>query len=176
MPDLTTFFGPTHRRVTRSGERRTVSITRPYAATPAALWSACTDPDRVARWLGEVTGDRTPGGELRLTMSPPDQDVAVLRVESCDEPHRLSVGWSWPGEPDSRVELTLEADGDSTLLTLEHSLLTEATAVQYGFGWEDFLNRLHELIAGREPSVVAWSEAQEFLEPVWRAAAKKLLN
>ncbi|MEU0096096.1 hypothetical protein [Kribbella sp. NPDC006257] len=46
MPDLTTFFGPTHRRVTRSGERRTVSITRPYAAPPAALWAACTDPDR----------------------------------------------------------------------------------------------------------------------------------
>ncbi len=81
MPDLTTFFGPTQRTVTRSGERRTVSITRPYAGTPAELWSACTDPDRLARWLGEITGDRVPGGELRLTMSPPDQDIAVLRVE-----------------------------------------------------------------------------------------------
>lgn len=173
MPDLSTFFGPTHRTVSRSGERRTVSITRPYAGTPADLWSACTDPDRVARWLGEVTGDRTPGGELRLTMSPPDQDIAVLRVESCDEPHRLSVGWSWPGEPASRVELTLEPEGsESTLLTLEHSLLTEETAVQYGFGWEDFLNRLHELMAGREPSAVVWSEAQEHLEPLWKTAAK----
>ncbi|WP_344151009.1 SRPBCC domain-containing protein [Nocardioides koreensis] len=29
------------------------------------LWSALTDPSRLARWLGEVEGDLRPGGELR---------------------------------------------------------------------------------------------------------------
>jgi len=172
MPDLTTFFGPTERTVTRSGERRTVTLSRSYAGTPAELWSACTDPDRVARWLGKVAGDRVIGGEIRLTMTPPDQDIAVLRIESCDEPHRLSVGWSWPGEDDSRVELTLEPQGESTKLTLEHSLVTEATAVDYGYGWEDFLNRLHELLDGRDPAAVAWSDAEEHLKPLWQRAAK----
>ena len=29
------------------------------------LWSALTDPPRLAAWLGEVEGDLRPGGEFR---------------------------------------------------------------------------------------------------------------
>ena len=29
------------------------------------LWSAITDPSRLARWLGEVAGDLRPGGDFR---------------------------------------------------------------------------------------------------------------
>ncbi|HEY7429854.1 MAG TPA: SRPBCC domain-containing protein, partial [Streptosporangiaceae bacterium] len=29
------------------------------------LWSALTDPARLARWHGEVAGDLRPGGEFR---------------------------------------------------------------------------------------------------------------
>lgn len=29
------------------------------------LWSALTDPRRLARWMGEVEGDLRPGGEFR---------------------------------------------------------------------------------------------------------------
>ncbi len=162
MPDLTTLI---ERAVTRSGERRTVMLRRPYDATPAELWSAWTEPDRVARWLGEITGDRMIGGEIRLTMTP--QDIPVLRIEACDEPHRLAVTWSSEGEPDSYVELLLEPQGEVTLLTLRHSLVSPERAVGLGCGWEDFLNRLHEFLAGRDPSLVSWSEAEEQLLPRW---------
>src|ERR1700728_4692391 len=30
------------------------------------LWSALTDPGRLARWYGHVEGDLRPGGEFRL--------------------------------------------------------------------------------------------------------------
>ena len=30
------------------------------------LWSALTDPGRLARWYGQVEGDLRPGGEFRL--------------------------------------------------------------------------------------------------------------
>ena len=33
------------------------------------LWSAITDPDRLARWLGEVEGDLRVGGEFRAHFS-----------------------------------------------------------------------------------------------------------
>ena len=171
MPDLTTLFGPTERTITRSGERRTVQVRRPYDATPGELWSAWTRPDRVVRWLGEVSGDRVVGGTVRLMMSPPDADIAELQIETCEEPQRLVAAWSWPGEPDSRVELLLEPAGDSTVLTLTHSLVAESTAVDYGFGWEDFLNRLTEYLADRDPAIVSWTDAQEHLKPLWQAAA-----
>ena len=172
MPDLLTFFGLTERTITRSGERRTVTMRRSYDATPAELWSAWTEPERLARWIGELAGDRAVGAEVRLTMGP--EDTAVLRIETCEEPHRLAVSWSFPGEEVSRVEVLLDAAGDATALTLRHSLVTEKTAVDYGCGWEDFLNRLHEFLAGRDPAGVAWSDAEEQLKPHWEAAAKIL--
>jgi activator of Hsp90 ATPase-like protein len=30
------------------------------------LWSAVTDPHRLARWFGQVEGDLRPGGQFRL--------------------------------------------------------------------------------------------------------------
>jgi uncharacterized protein YndB with AHSA1/START domain len=52
------------------------------------LWSAITDPERLARWHGRVEGDLRPGGEFRLSTA--DLDSAG-RVEVCDPPQRLVV-------------------------------------------------------------------------------------
>lgn len=171
MTDPSTLFGPTERTVTRSGERRTIRLRRSYDATAAEVWSACTEPERVARWIGELTGDRAIGGEARLRMTA--EETVVLRIEACAEPHRLTATWSTPGEPDSRIDLTLEDRGESTLLTLEHSLLSgEQIAVGKGYGWEDFLDRLRELLAGRSPEGVQWADSVTRLKPLWETAAR----
>jgi uncharacterized protein YndB with AHSA1/START domain len=49
------------------------------------LWSALTDPGRLARWYGQVEGDLRPGGEFRLHVESADLD-ATGRVEVCDPP------------------------------------------------------------------------------------------
>ena len=38
------------------------------------LWSALTDPRRLARWYGQVEGDLRPGGEFRLHVESADMD------------------------------------------------------------------------------------------------------
>ena len=53
------------------------------------LWSAVTDPDRVARWLGEVTGDLREGGHLGLRFTSSWEGTG--RVVVCDPPRRLVV-------------------------------------------------------------------------------------
>lgn len=163
MPDLSTLI---ERAISRSGERSTVLVRRSYDATAPDLWSACTEPDRLARWLGSITGDRRPGGEIRLTMTA--TDIPVLRIEACEEPHRLVVTWTSVDEPDSEVALILEPLGETTRLTLRHSLVDPERAPGLGCGWEDFLNRLQELLAGRDPSAVSWSDAEEQLLPLWK--------
>jgi uncharacterized protein YndB with AHSA1/START domain len=52
------------------------------------LWSALTDPGRIARWYGRVEGDLRPGGEFRLYVDDADSDHAG-RVEECEPPRRL---------------------------------------------------------------------------------------
>src|SRR5215813_8472328 len=53
------------------------------------LWSALTDPRRLARWIGEVEGDLRPGGEFRVRLS--DAGDRVGRVEACEPQRRLLV-------------------------------------------------------------------------------------
>ena len=54
------------------------------------LWSAITDPDRLARWYGQVEGDLRPGGKFRLYVDAVAWD-GTGRVEACEPPRRLLV-------------------------------------------------------------------------------------
>src|SRR5216683_2714019 len=47
------------------------------------LWSALTDPGRLARWLGEVEGDLRPGGAFRLHIESDGWD-GTGRVKVCE--------------------------------------------------------------------------------------------
>ncbi|ADB29544.1 Activator of Hsp90 ATPase 1 family protein [Kribbella flavida DSM 17836] len=169
MTELQELLDSTGRKITTEDGTYAVQLRRSYAADVHDVWSAWTTPARLSRWLGDLTGETGVDGTLQLTMSPPDQEVAVLHVETCEAPTRLRVRWTWPGEPDSAVELLLEPEADNTVLTLTHSLVGPDTAVDYGYGWEDFLNRLTELLAGRDPAAVSWVAAQAILKPRWSA-------
>jgi uncharacterized protein YndB with AHSA1/START domain len=52
------------------------------------LWSALTDPSRLARWLGEVEGDLRLGGEFRARFFASGWE-GKGRVEACEPPERL---------------------------------------------------------------------------------------
>src|SRR5437764_2058170 len=54
------------------------------------LWSALTEPDRLARWHGQVEGDLRPGGAFRLYIAASDIE-STGRVEACEPPRRLLV-------------------------------------------------------------------------------------
>jgi len=49
------------------------------------LWSALTDPLRLARWIGEVEGDLRLGGEYRFRFSASGSE-GTGRVEACEPP------------------------------------------------------------------------------------------
>jgi uncharacterized protein YndB with AHSA1/START domain len=159
----------TSRQITADGDDgHVVRMSRRYAAPVADVWDAWTDPERASRWLGAVSGDLRAGGEALLVMT---EDIKVpCRITVCDPPHRLAVTWRHPGEPESAAEIRLRADGDGTILELEHARLRAADAVGYGYGWEDFLDRLAALLAGGDPGAVSWEESQRVLRPRWEQA------
>ena len=51
------------------------------------LWSALTDPQRLARWVAEVSGDLRPGGDLRASFTSGWEGAG--RVDVCEPPRRL---------------------------------------------------------------------------------------
>lgn len=137
------------------GARRSVIVERAYPATPGELWSALTEPDRLARWVGVVSGTRD---SFRLELGGRDQDATVAgRVLACDPERRLVVSWRFEGagqrEADTELEVVIEPGGDAhTVLRLTHRRVQAVTASVYGAGWQDVLTHLsRELGASASP-------------------------
>jgi Activator of Hsp90 ATPase homolog 1-like protein len=83
------------------------------------VWSALTDPSRLARWYGEVEGDLRLGGEYRARLFASGWE-GTGRVEVCEPPQQLLVRIKDADEPDENViEVTLTADGDQTTVVWE---------------------------------------------------------
>ena len=123
------------------------------------LWSALTDPGRLARWHGQVEGDLRPGGEFRTYIASDDVE-STGRVEACEPPRRLLVTTretdeSWrkgQGAPsfDEVLEATLTADGDQTILVIEVRGMPLDKIAFYGAGWQIHAENLAAYLAGRE--------------------------
>ena len=138
------------------------------------LWSALTDPGRLARWLGEVEGDLRLGGDFRARFFASGWE-GTGRVEACEPPRRLLVLTKEAGEPDGEageparvadepdehaIEATLTADGDQTILIIEERGMPLDLLAAYGAGVQVHVEDLAAHIAGRErgDAEVRWNE------------------
>jgi uncharacterized protein YndB with AHSA1/START domain len=133
------------------------------------LWSALTDPGRLARWYGQVEGDLRLGGVFRVHVDDAGLD-ATGRVEACEPPRRLVVitretDESWRegnGVPpfDQVAEATLTADGDQTILVIEVQGVPLDKIAFYAAGWQIHAENLAVYLAGRERGDTAarWDE------------------
>jgi uncharacterized protein YndB with AHSA1/START domain len=152
-----------------------------YDTSIGDLWSAITDPGRLARWYGQVEGDLRPGGEFRLYIESADLD-SIGRVEACEPPRRLQVTTRETDESyrrgrgappfDSSIEATLTADGDQTILVIEVRGMPLDKIAFYGAGWQIHAENLAAHIAGRDhgDSEARWDE----LVPPYQDLAAKI--
>ncbi len=118
------------------------------------LWSALTDPGRLARWIGEVEGDLRLGGEFRFRFFASGSE-GTGRVDACESPRRLLLAMRdadpQPGQPDETViEAQLTADGRQTILVVEERGMPEHLLAAYGAGVQIHVEDLAAHIAGRE--------------------------
>ncbi len=121
-----------------------VVVERHFAASPARVFAAWTDPSIVTRWFGSApnslhsaTIDLRPGGAWRFLVSQDDEKTVGVEGKYLEiDPNRRLV-FSWchftahsNGRSEAtlhaRIELTLEADGDGTAVRLVHSLIDSA--------------------------------------------------
>lgn len=136
-----------------------VRIENRYDSDIENLWSALTDPERLAGWYGDVEGDLRPGGAFRLHIESDGWDGSG-RVGACEPPRHLLVTTresdeSWReghgAEPfDEIIEATLAAEGDQTVLAIEVRGLPLDAIAFYGAGWQIHAETLAGHLAGRE--------------------------
>ncbi len=134
-----------------SGEARVATISQTYDTTIEDLWDACTNIERIPRWLMPITGDLRIGGRYQL------EGNAGGIVESCDRPNQFAATWEFGGDI-SWIDVTLTSTAVGLAqLTVEHIAHVDAQRwAQYGpsavgIGWDSMLLGLANHLSSGAP-------------------------
>lgn len=137
------------------------------------LWSALTDPARLARWYGEVEGELRLGGEFHARLYATGWE-GTGTVAVCEPPRRLALVSRDPDEPsDDITEVTLTPDGEGTILVLEQRGMPLVNVAGYGAGNQLHVEDLGDYIAGRERRTNV-EERFQALMPAYREQAAQV--
>ncbi len=116
-------------------------------ATPETIWPFLTEAERHLEWMGtEAEVDARPGGVYRVLVGGAHpaggEFVEVVPMEKLV----YTFGWDQPGHPipagSTTVEVTLQPEGEKTLLRLVHRDLPDDAVDQHTQGWDRYLERL----------------------------------
>ena len=126
-------------------------------ARPETVWGFFMDPAKVTQWKGvSAQIDGRTGGARRIDIHA-DRDIAVGEHVLIEPYRRLIFTWGWEGDDQvppglSTVEVTLTADGDETVVRLEHrDLPTAEQRAKHAMGWDHYLSRLGVAAVGGDP-------------------------
>ena len=170
-------------RTLAAGEARSVTISRSYRDPVEDVWDACTNAERVPRWL-PVSGEFQLGGRFQI------ENNASGTIETCEPPRSFSATWEFGGQV-SWITLTLTATDDGgTRFALEHvAHVDDALWEQFGpgavgIGWDLLVLDLTRHLAGDADdydaprfmtlSSAAWADtaaAAEGKDAAWAKAA-----
>ena len=140
------------------------------------MWKACTTPERLARWIAEVTGDLRVGGTVHAVFT--STWTGPARIESCDAPHHLLMTTEPGTDDETQIEAWLTAEGSRTRLVVEERGLPVGQLHFYGAGWQVHLEDLGRSLAvdgsahadgwSAHAAAPAWHERWTELTPAYQ--------
>lgn len=117
-----------------------------FAVPPESVWSGFQDRETVSLWLGSpAEWDVTAGGNLVVDHG--EGYISRSIVTEADSPHRLSLTWEFPDEPDSRITITLHPEEAGSRMDFAHHELG-GLMNSYGPGWITHLSYLEAALNG----------------------------
>ena len=144
--------------------RGAVRVEDVYDTDIEDLWQACTTPERLARWLAEVSGDLRVGGTVQAVFT--STWTGPVRIEACEAPHHLLLTMEPGAAEETQLEAWLTAEGPRTRLVVEERGLPVDQMHFYGAGWQVHLEDLgHSLMSDGPVHAAGWSSQQA--APAW---------
>jgi uncharacterized protein YndB with AHSA1/START domain len=153
-----------------TGEGRSVLLRRVYDAPIEDVWNACTDPERLGRWLGPVEGDLRVGGTFQL------KDNAGGEILRCEKPRLIKVTWVFGEGMPTEVEVRLaHGDDGGTVFELEHASPAQIVdellrtygpggTIGLGCGWDLTLLGLDNYLRGVRFDPATWQDTPQARE------------
>jgi uncharacterized protein YndB with AHSA1/START domain len=146
------------------GDGALVRVEDVYPTTVEDLWSAITEPARLARWIAEVSGDLTVGGAFRIRFTSSWEGVG--RVDACEPHRRLVVTTTEDDGTSTEIVAVITPEGDGARLVVEDRGLPVDAAPFHAAGWQVHLEDLGAALAGRRTS--DWHARWQELMPSYR--------
>jgi uncharacterized protein YndB with AHSA1/START domain len=137
--------------VTREDDgRQRLEFRRSWPDPIDDVWSALTEPGRLARWIGRYDGPRGAGatGRFVMTQEEGDQSGQVVTIVECEPPRRLVVEWEPSDYGHWRVELDLWSDDGRTVLRFVQHFPADTYVTDVAMGWHWYLDKLGAEIGG----------------------------
>jgi uncharacterized protein YndB with AHSA1/START domain len=121
------------------------------------VWSALTEPVRLARWIGVYDGERAVGGRGAFAMTHEEGEPVgqPMTIVECDPPRRLVIQWVQQDTEGWRVDLDLRTEGGRTVLRFVQVFPAGADVVDIAMGWHWYLEKLGAEVSGR-PAPADW--------------------
>jgi uncharacterized protein YndB with AHSA1/START domain len=138
-----------------------LTLKRRLAASPAKVYAAWTNPEKIARWFGpaqvksgteQAVIDARVGGRYRVSFDLQNGEHCEIGgvYREVVQNRLLVFSWAWHTSPEreSQVTVSLQPDGDGTLLTLHHEAFFDETARdRHDRGWTGALDKLATYLA-----------------------------
>jgi uncharacterized protein YndB with AHSA1/START domain len=132
-------------QVLRDEDGVRLEFVRTYDHPIDGVWSALTEPDRVARWIGTWSGDPSTG-TVELVMTEDDGSTPErVTILACQSPTRLVVDLPSP-DGTWRVSVSLREQAGETTLLFTQRLAQPYDASSIGPGWHYYLDRLGAVV------------------------------
>jgi uncharacterized protein YndB with AHSA1/START domain len=116
------------------------------------VFSYLVEPAKFVQWMGaRASLDPRRGGAFRIDVD--GVHIAGGEYRAVEPPRRVVMSWGWEGSEEvppgsTTVEITLEPDGDGTLLRLRHTgLPTEDQRTSHRDGWLLYMSRLSAVVS-----------------------------
>ncbi|HUS62653.1 MAG TPA: SRPBCC family protein [Acidimicrobiales bacterium] len=125
-------------------------------ASPETIWPFLVDPEKHVEWNGTIAEiDARPGGVHRVLMGGQHQASGEYIEVVPNEKVVFTFGWEQEGNPitpgSTTVEISLQPEGDKTLVRLVHRGLPDDAISDHTKGWDHYLGRLGVSALGGDP-------------------------
>ena len=139
-------------------QKPSLTMTRRLKATPAAVFDAFTNADKLAIWFGfgepkdkVIEIDARVGGAYHwgFPSQGGDRNDVMGVFKEVSPVRRLVFSWHWKSTPEreSQVTIDIAPDGEGSALTLLHEhFYDEAARDSHQMGWGHGLDQLQALV------------------------------
>lgn len=133
--------------ITRVQDRVDVRFERHYPRPVETVWSALTEPARLADWMGAAHVEPRQGGRIEIMTDGPFPMRGEVRI--WDPPHVLEFFWSNAHAPESVVRYELQRAGNGTRMLFSHQGIPYASSALFSPGWHTYFAALGAMLDAR---------------------------